>query len=51
MVLDGPLLRQARSEAFTLIDNDKDLTNESNERLKKWFIGDYSQYLDNIRLS
>tara|TARA_B100000959_G_scaffold286351_1_gene364633 strand:- start:6442 stop:8514 length:2073 start_codon:yes stop_codon:yes gene_type:complete len=50
MVLDGPLLRQARSEAFTLIDNDKDLTNESNERLKKWFIGDYSQYLDNIRL-
>ena len=51
MVLDGPLLRQARSEAFTLIDNDKDLTNESHKKLKKWFISDYSQYLDNIKLS
>ena len=51
MVLDGPLLRQARSEAFTLIDNDKDLTNESHKKLKKWFISDYSKYLDNIKLS
>ena len=51
MVLDGPLLRQARSSAFDLIAQDENLTNSSNKRLREWFISDYHQYLDTIKLS
>ena len=51
MVLDGPLLRQARSSAFDLIAQDENLTNNSNKRLREWFISDYHQYLDTIKLS
>ena len=51
MVLDGSLLRQARSSAFDLIAQDENLTNSSNKRLREWFISDYHQYLDTIKLS
>ena len=51
MVLDGSLLRQARSSAFDLIVQDGNLTNSSNKRLREWFISDYHQYLDTIKLS
>ena len=51
MVLDGSLLRQARSSAFDLIVQDGNLTNSSNKRLKEWFISDYHQYLGTIKLS
>ena len=51
MVQDGSLLRQARSSAFDLIVQDQNLTNDSNKRLREWFISDYDQYLDTIKLS
>ena len=51
MVQDGSLLRQARSSAFNLIDNDQSLELEVNKRLKEWFITDYASYLGNIKLS
>ena len=51
MVLDGSLLRQARSSAFDLIVQDGNLTDSSNKRLREWFISDYHQYLDTIKLS
>ena len=51
MVLDGSLLRQARSSAFNLIVEDENLANSSNKRLREWFISDYHQYLDTIKLS
>ena len=51
MVQDGSLLRQARSSAFDLIVQDQKLTNDSNKRLREWFISDYDQYLDTIKLS
>jgi ATP-dependent DNA helicase RecG len=51
MVQDGSLLRQARSSAFDLIVQDQKLTNDSNKRLREWFISDYNQYLDTIKLS
>ena len=51
MVQDGSLLRQARSSAFNLIDNDQSLELEVNKRLKKWFITDYAGYLGNVKLS
>ena len=51
MVQDGSLLRQARSSAFNLIDNDQRLELEVNKRLKEWFITDYASYLGNIKLS
>jgi len=51
MVQDGPLLRQARSSAFNLIDNDQGLEHEVNKRLREWFITDYASYLGNIKLS
>ena len=51
MVLDGLLLRQARSSAFDLIVQDGNLTDSSNKRLREWFISDYHQYLDTIKLS
>ena len=51
MVQDGSLLRQARSSAFNLIDNDQGLEHEVNKRLKEWFITDYASYLGNIKLS
>ena len=51
MVQDGSLLRQARSSAFNLIDNDQNLELEVNKRLKEWFITDYASYLGNIKLS
>jgi ATP-dependent DNA helicase RecG len=51
MVLDGSLLRQARSSAFDLIVQDENLTNSSNKQLREWFISDYHQYLDTIKLS
>ena len=51
MVQDGSLLRQARSSAFDLIVQDQNLTNDSNKRLREWFISDYNQYLDTIKLS
>ena len=51
MVLDGSLLRQARSSAFDLIKQDGILINDSNKRLREWFINDYYQYLDTLKLS
>ena len=51
MVQDGSLLRQARLSAFDLIVQDQKLTNDSNKRLREWFISDYDQYLDTIKLS
>ncbi len=51
MVQDGSLLRQARSSAFNLIDNDQSFDLEVNKRLKEWFITDYASYLGNIKLS
>ena len=51
MVQDGSLLRQARSSAFNLIDNDQSLELEVNKRLKEWFITDYANYLGNVKLS
>ena len=51
MVQDGSLLRQARSSAFNLIDNDQSLELEVNKRLKEWFITDYAGYLGNVKLS
>lgn len=51
IVQDGSLLRQARSSAFDLIVQDQNLTNDSNKRLREWFISDYDQYLDTIKLS
>ena len=51
MVQDGSLLRQARSSAINLIDNDQGLKLEVNKRLKEWFITDYASYLGNIKLS
>ena len=51
MVQDGSLLRQARSSAFNLIDNDQGLEHEVNKRLREWFITDYASYLGNIKLS
>ena len=51
MVQDGPLLRQARSSAFNLIDNDQGLEHEVNKKLREWFITDYASYLGNIKLS
>jgi len=51
MVLDGALIRDARSAAFSVIDDDKSLKNDSNKMLREWFISDYAHYLDNIKLS
>ena len=51
MVLDGALIRDARSAAFSVIDDDKSLRNDSNKMLREWFISDYAHYLDNIKLS
>ena len=51
MVQDGSLLRQARSSAFNLIDNDQGLEHEVNKKLREWFITDYASYLGNIKLS
>ena len=51
MVLDGALIRDARSSAFALIDGDKILRNDSNKMLREWFISDYAHYLDNVKLS
>ena len=51
MVLDGSLLRQARSSAFDLIVQDGNLTDSSNKRLREWFISDYHHYLGTIKLS
>jgi len=51
IVQDGSLLRQARSSAINLIDNDQGLKLEVNKRLKEWFITDYASYLGNIKLS
>ena len=51
MVQDGSLLRQARLSAFDLIVQDQKLTNDSNKKLREWFISDYDQYLDTIKLS
>ena len=51
MVLDGALIRDARSAAFSVIDDDKSLKNDSNKMLREWFISDYAHFLDNINLS
>ena len=51
MVLDGALIRDARSAAFSVINDDKSLKNDSNKMLREWFISDYAHYLDNIKLS
>jgi len=48
---DGPIINDARSMAFSLIDDDKDLNQKSNRLLKQWLMSDYADYLNNLNLS
>ena len=48
---DGPIINNARSMAFAVIDDDKELNQKSNKLLKQWLMSDYADYLNNLNLS
>ena len=48
---DGLIINNARSMAFSVIDDDKELNQKSNKFLKQCLMSDYADYLNNLNLS
>ena len=48
---DGLIINNARSMAFSVINEDKELNQKSNKLLKQCLISDYADYLNNLNLS
>ena len=51
MVTDGPIIQNAREIAFEVIEKDPGLKNIENQELRKIFMKNYSDQLDQINLS
>ena len=51
MITDGPIIKDAREAAFSIIEKDPSLDDNINGLMKKWFMSHYSAYLDKINLS
>ncbi len=51
MVTDGSIIREARKVAFDIIEHDPYLKDKHHEELRKSFIREYAERLDEIKLS
>ena len=51
ILTDGPIIRNARKVAFSIIDKDPHLLKTGNKRLRKQFIQEYSEMLEFVNIS
>ncbi len=51
ILTDGPIIRNARKVAFSIIDKDPHLLKTGNKRMRKQFIQEYSEMLEFVNIS
>lgn len=50
LVKDGPIIRQARKSAFTLVENDPQLRKQENTEVRKRFLEEYQHLLEFVNI-